>query len=121
MITSAKVITNGTDRCTGNVGPKTHSCGSLKTNMKFLADLEVYSYHSFLHIDLIGNWIRGTWFQRYNYYVDPVGNWIEPLGAKPDRSNPFPPNQVRVLIPQRDRARYLSVGSLMPDVYCFKF
>ena len=38
VITLAKAITNGTDHCTGNVGPqkaqKKHFCGSLKTNMK---------------------------------------------------------------------------------------
>ena len=61
-------------------------------------------------------WIR---FGTYLYHVDPIGNWIGPFGARPYRVNSFPPKQVCALIPQRDRAWYLLVSSLMYDVCLF--
>ena len=66
-----------------------------------------------------GSLRRGIRFRMYLYHVDPIGNWIGPFGARPYRVSSFPPKQVCALIPQRDRAWYLLVCSLMYDVCLF--
>ena len=67
VITFAKAITNGTDRCTGNVGPQKaqekHFCGSLKTNLKWSAERKLQLSFVSSSNDLMGNRIRGLGFK----------------------------------------------------------